>query len=100
MGIELLRRTVSGAVLFLLLVSGLVLMFKIQQAKAGGTGTIYIRADGRVDPPDAPISTQDNVTYVFTDNINDSIVIERDNIVVEGAGYKVQGIGGGNEYLF
>jgi len=56
-----------------------------------GSGTIYIRADGSIDPPTAPISTVDNVTYTFTDNISDSIVIERDNIVVDGADYTAQG---------
>jgi len=57
----------------------------------GANGTVYIRADGSVDPPTAPISTLDNVTYTFTDNIDDSIVAERDNIVVDGVGYIVQG---------
>jgi len=55
---------------------------------------IYIRADGSIDPL-APISTVDNITYTFTDNIYDSIVVERDNIVVDGAGYTVQGTGSG-----
>ena len=60
-------------------------------------GTIYIRADGSVDPPTAPISTSDNVTYTFTGNIvNESIVIQRDNIVLDGAGYTVQGTGASN----
>jgi parallel beta-helix repeat protein len=53
-------------------------------------GIIYIRADGSIDPFTAPISTVDNVTYTFTgDMFNDSIVIERDNIVVNGAVYMV-----------
>jgi len=74
----------------LLLTSMLTLAFNIQPVKA--SGTIYIRADGSVDPPTAPISTVDNITYTFTgDIINDSIVIERDNIVVDGAGYALQG---------
>jgi hypothetical protein len=60
------------------------------------SGPIYIRADGSIDPLDAPISTFDNVTYVLTGNITtdaDGIVVERDNIVVDGAGYTVEGIG-------
>ncbi len=56
---------------------------------------IYIRADGSVDPPTVPISSVDNITYTFTGNIDESIVIERDNIVVDGACYVVQGKGGG-----
>jgi len=55
-------------------------------------GTIYIKADGSVVGT-THISSVDNVTYIFTDNINDSIVVERDNIVVDGAGYTLQGTG-------
>jgi parallel beta-helix repeat protein len=55
-------------------------------------GVIYIRADGSIDQPTAPISTFDNVTYTLTGDIsNDSIVVERDNIVIEGAGYTLRG---------
>lgn len=64
---------------------------EVQRVEA--SGTIYIRADGSIDPPTAPISTADNVTYTFTENINDSIVVERDNIVIDGAGYTVRGTG-------
>ncbi len=89
----MLKRVFSVVIFILLLTSMLTLAFHIQPARA--EGTIYIRADGSIDPPDARISSVDNVTYTFTDNINDSIVIERDNIVVDGAGYTVQGTGSG-----
>jgi parallel beta-helix repeat protein len=56
-------------------------------------GIIYIRFDGSVDPDTAPILTVDNITYTFTDNISGSIVVEKDNIVIDGAGYTLQGIG-------
>jgi len=85
------KRIVSGIVCILLLLGMLTLAFNIQPVKA--SGTIYIRADGSVDPDTAPISSADNITYTFTDNINDSIVVERDNIVVDGAGYTLQGTG-------
>jgi parallel beta-helix repeat protein len=84
---------VSALTLTLLLASTLTLVFNIHPVVA--TGTIYIRADGSIDPPDAPIFTLDNATYTLTDNINDSIVVERDNIVVDGNGYTVQGTGMG-----
>jgi parallel beta-helix repeat protein len=82
-----MKRLVSGTMLTLLLTSMLTLAFNIQPVKA--EGTIYIRADGSVDPPTAPISTVDNITYTLTGNITadaDGIVIERDSIVVDGAG--------------
>ena len=70
-----------------------MLATNIHFAKA--SGTVYIRADGSIDPTSAPISTVDNVTYTFSDSIYDSIVIERDNIIVDGANYTVQGSGSG-----
>ena len=59
------------------------------------TAIIYIRADGSVYPLAAPISSVDNVTYTFTGNIYLPIFVERNNIVVDGAGYTVQGRGSG-----
>jgi len=85
------RKAFSALILTLLLTSMFVSAFNIQPAKAGGT--IYIRADGSIDPPTAPISTVDNITYTFTDSINDSIVVERSNIIMDGAGYTLQGPG-------
>ena len=82
-------KAVSGIMLTLLLIGMLTLAFNIQPAKA--SGTIYIRADGSVEPEGTPISSIDNITYTFTDNIYDEIVVERDNIVVDGAGYILKG---------
>jgi parallel beta-helix repeat protein len=62
-------------------------MFNTRIVLAGDT--IYIRADG-IDPPTAPISRVGNV-YTFTANIYESIVIEKDNIIVNGNGYTLQG---------
>jgi parallel beta-helix repeat protein len=90
----LLRRVFSGVILILLLMGIFALAFNVQPVKA--SGTIYIRADGSIDPPTAPILTVDNVTYTFTGNITsdaDGIVVEKDNIVVDGARYTLQGTG-------
>jgi len=57
-----------------------------------GSGTIYIRADGSLDPPTAPIRREGDL-YTFIDDINEPLVIERDNTIVDGAGYKLEGIG-------
>jgi len=86
------KKIVVGMMLILLILSMLTFAFNIRLVKA--SGTIYIRADGGVDPSSAPISRDGNV-YTFTDNIYDSIVIERDSIVVDGACYTVQGPGMG-----
>lgn len=82
---------VSEIMLTLILTSMLTIVLNIQPVNA--YGTVYIRANGSVDPSKAPIFTDDNVTYTFTDNIYDEIVIERNNIVVDGSGYTLQGKG-------
>jgi parallel beta-helix repeat protein len=87
-------RIVAGIVIAFLLMGCLALAFSIQPVKA--SETIYIRADGSVDPPTAPISTVDNVTYTLTGNITsdgDGIVIEKSNIIIDGAEYMIQGTG-------
>ena len=58
------------------------------------SATIYIRPDGSVDPPTAPIQRSGNL-YLFTADIYDSIAIQKDNVVVDGNGYKLQGTGSG-----
>jgi parallel beta-helix repeat protein len=90
---ELYRKIGSGILLALLVTSMLTATFNIQSVKA--SGTIYIRADGSIDPPTANITSFDNITYTLTDNVNDSIVVERDNIVIDGADYTLQGTGSG-----
>ena len=58
--------------------------------------TIYIRPDGTVEGTDK--IERDGDIYTFTDNIfNQSIIVERDNIVVDGAGYTLQGNGSGSD---
>ena len=88
------RKTVSGIMLILLLTGLFSLAINLRPVKSAWTGTVYIRADGSIDPPDAPIHRDGNV-YILTDNITSSgngIVVARDNIVVDGAGHKLEGI--------
>ena len=87
------RKLVLFLVMVVLLTSLLGEAFGIEKVQA--SGTIHIRADGSIDPPTANITSADNVTYTFIGNINESIVVERNNIVVEGAGYTLQGSGSG-----
>jgi parallel beta-helix repeat protein len=64
--------------------------------RIGGTtnenNTIYIRPNGEVEPSTAPIERMGD-TYTFKDNIFGSIIIERDNAVIDGAGFTLQGTG-------
>jgi parallel beta-helix repeat protein len=91
-----MKRVIFGLMLALLIVGMMPWAFNIKMAKGAWTGTVYIRADGSIDPPEAPIITYDNLTYTLTDNITSSgsgIIVERNNIILDGAGYKVQGSG-------
>jgi len=92
----LVRRTTDFVLsVWVFVLSVAVRSVVLNDSLAWSSGTIFIRADGSIDPPTTPITTLDKVTYAFTNNIHDSIVVERDNIVVDGAGYTVQGSGGG-----
>ena len=101
-GIGLLKKTVSGILLILLFTVMFLSAINVKPAKSTWTGTVYIRADGSIDPPDAPITTYDNITYALTDNITSSghgIVVERDNIIIDGKGYTLQGSESGNGFF-
>jgi parallel beta-helix repeat protein len=87
---EMLRQKASQLVFFLLFVGLLTHAFNIQSA--GASGTIYIRANGSIDPSTAPIQRNVDV-YTFTDDIKGSIIVEKDNIVLDGAGHTLQGTG-------
>jgi len=89
-----MKKTVSTFFTIFCLLSTVFLMgfaFNIQSVRA--SGTIYIRADGSVDPPDAPIH-RDGDLYTLTDNITcdaDGIVIDRNDTTLNGAGYTLRG---------
>lgn len=52
----------------------------------------YIKSSGEVDPPSLPISRVGN-TYTLTGDImNYTLEIQRGNIVLDGAGYTLQGV--------
>ena len=90
------KKAASGIMLVLLTIGMLSLTFNIQPARSEWTGTVYIRADGSIDPPDAPIITYDNITYTLTGNITssgDGIVVERDNLIIDGADHTLEGTG-------
>jgi len=82
-----MKRLISSIVL-LLVATFVIVGVRIQPAKA--SGTIYIRADGSIDPPTTPIE-RDGYIYAFTENIYNSIVVERDHIVLDGQNYSLQG---------
>jgi parallel beta-helix repeat protein len=83
------KAAVSDCILVLLLASFFAGFVNLGKTEAG---TIYIRADGRIEGT-TNIVTVDNVTYTFTNNIFGEVVVEKDDIVVDGNGFSLQGIG-------
>lgn len=85
----------SVATMILLLFGVFLLRFNIQPVQADSQ-TVYIRADGSIDPSAAPVSTADNVTYTFTGNMSyptyNGIIIERNNTIIDGMGFTVKGM--------
>ncbi|MCK4481960.1 hypothetical protein KAU55_01950, partial [Candidatus Bathyarchaeota archaeon] len=91
-----MNKTVLTSFTILCLLTTVFLMassFNIQTVKA--SGTIYIRADGSIDPPTANIATANNVTYTFTSNINESIIVKKGDITIDGKGHMLHGLGDG-----
>ncbi|WNZ28943.1 MAG: right-handed parallel beta-helix repeat-containing protein [Candidatus Bathyarchaeota archaeon] len=58
-------------------------------------GTIYIRSDGAVEGTDK--IQRNGEIYVLTGNISAGIQVQKSNIVLDGAGYTVQGNGVENQ---
>ena len=94
-----------GALLILSLVFALVFVFVPQIGMvAGATGSVTIKADGSVSPSDAPILRNGNV-YTLTSDINTTgsasagLLIERDNMTLDGAGYTLRGSSFSGIYL-
>jgi parallel beta-helix repeat protein len=52
---------------------------------------IYIRSDGSVEPATAPIERTGNIYKLAENIILYTIEIQRDNIILDGAGYTIQG---------
>jgi parallel beta-helix repeat protein len=73
----------------------LFLLFWIAHANTAysseSDSAIYIRADGSVFPSTAPLFSVDNITYVLTANVTDSIIAERNDILLDGANYTAFG---------
>ena len=54
-------------------------------------GIVYIRADGAVEGTNKIF--RDGNVYTFTGDVFESVVVEKDDVVVDGAGYSIQGPG-------
>jgi len=85
------RRKAFGIMFSVLMLCSLILVSDFHICSA--TGTVYIRADGSIDPVSANITSSDNSSYSFTGNISSSIVVQRSDIVIDGKNFALQGSG-------
>ena len=93
-------KTASHAILTLLLTGMLTLSTTLSTQPVNAHRTITINSDGSIDPSSAPIQ-QDGYSYTLTSDISESIVIQRNNTVLDGKGYSIQGDGTGQGiYLY
>jgi len=89
------KKVAVKASFFLLLSTFMTALVEICPAQ--GFNTIYIRADGSVDPP-TPLIQRVGDYYNLTGDItfdSDGIIIERDNMTLDGQGNWLQGYSAG-----
>ncbi|TRZ49743.1 MAG: hypothetical protein D4S01_08000 [Dehalococcoidia bacterium] len=81
-----MREQRTALILLLILCLAVVSISEIGMVKA--EYAVYIRADGTVEGTDK--IRRDGNVYTFLGNINGSIFVEKDSIVVDGAGYTLE----------
>jgi len=89
----LIKNHLGIFILALLLVGMVASVHQVQKAESAPS-TIYIRADGSIEPS-TPLIEGDGFRYNFTDDISSEIVVQRSNIVIDGNYYTLQGSGVG-----
>jgi len=85
-------KKIASAIVLTLLLSGILTPALNIQPVEAAMAAVRIMADGSVSPSTAPIQ-RNGSTYTLTDNITtdyDGIWIQRNNVILDGAGYTVQ----------
>jgi parallel beta-helix repeat protein len=95
------RKILSLPIILILLVTALVGVQFVTFAEANFLPPapqlphVYIRSDGSIEPETLPIQKVGNI-YTFTGNIfNLTLEVQCKNIIIDGAGYTLQGNGSG-----
>ncbi|HKZ93450.1 MAG TPA: NosD domain-containing protein [Candidatus Bathyarchaeia archaeon] len=85
-----MNKTSSGLIILTLACSILFTTARINVARA--SPAIFIRSNGLVEPPTSAIQRVGDL-YALTANISDEIIIQRSNIIIDGNGYALNGVG-------
>lgn len=92
-----LKQLITLSIIAVLLASA---FFVNTAAPSDARPRVIIKDDGTIEPSDAPIQ-RDGDTYTFTGNVYAEISVQKSNIVLDGAGYTLQGsYNGTNESAF
>ena len=90
------RKTIVAIVVILTLsLIAAAILQSVELASAQTFESITLKADGSIYPSTAPITKSGNV-YRLNGNILGSITVEKCNIILDGAGYTLQGDGSEN----
>lgn len=79
-----------GAMLALLLLCAMYFADSVPTVKSQYSGPVYIRSDGSIEPSTAPIQRIGDV-YTLLDTFAGNITVEKDNIVIDGASFAIEG---------
>lgn len=71
-------------------------ILSVGQATLQFSGNVIIRGDGSIDPSAAPVQRVGEV-YTLLESFVGNITVQRDNIIVDGAGYQIESIAIGTE---
>jgi parallel beta-helix repeat protein len=88
------RKALAPTLVMVLIFSFLFCGTLVQPVESQSFESISIRADGSVEGTDK--IQRDGDVYTLISDIKGSIVVERDNVVLNGAGYRLQGDGNEN----
>src|SRR4030065_968202 len=89
-------KAASGLLLTLLLFYSVSFAVSAQAATSPFSGSVFIRSDGNIDPPPAPIQCSGE-TYLLLGSFVGNVTIQKDNVVIDGAGYEIESTGIGTE---
>src|SRR3989304_7138206 len=89
-------KAAMGLLLTFLLFYTLSLIPNGQAAMSPFSGSVFIRNDGSIDPSTAPLQRTSEV-YTLVGSFVGNITVQKDNIIIDGAGKTVEGTAIGNE---
>lgn len=88
------KRATAFTLIALLIAVPAYLYYTAPPAPPKSYPTVYIRPDGSIQGTDS-IATNDNVTYSLVNEINASLIVQKDNVMIDGTDHTIQGPGNG-----